>query len=195
MFSIISLRNWGENTYVVCTDRYCSAQRLIIDERLKEFMKSRYWIYSLIILVGVVLDQWTKHLIVEYIQSPADFQDWLPVLSIVRTHNMGVSFGMLSAYNLDPIFYGVLTTSIIIFLVYMILKNQRIIAQLAFVLMVSGAIGNLIDRFLHGYVIDFISVHWFEKYHFYVFNVADIFVSCGAGLIILDTILEKRTSK
>jgi signal peptidase II len=168
---------------------------LIKDERLKILMKTRYWIYGLVIVLGIVLDQWTKYLIMQHIQSPADFQDWLPVLSIVRTHNMGVSFGMLSAYNLGPLFYGVLTLSIIVFLVYMIFKSQRILVQLAFVLMVSGAIGNLIDRFLYGYVIDFISVHWFEKYYFYVFNVADIFVSCGAGLIILDTILEKRTSK
>lgn len=158
-------------------------------------MKSRYWIFGLGIAVGVVLDQWTKHLILEHIQSPADFQHWLPVLSIVRTQNMGVSFGMFSALNLGPWFYGVLTLSIIAFLIYMIVKTLRTIPQVAFVLMVSGAIGNLIDRFLYGYVIDFISVHWFEKYYFYVFNVADIFVSCGAGLIILDTILEKRTSK
>lgn len=158
-------------------------------------MKSRYWIYSLIILLGVVLDQWTKYLIVQHIQSPADFIDVLPVLSIVRTHNMGVSFGMLSAYNLGSVFYGLLTTAIIIFLVYMIVKSSRIIAQSGFVLMISGAIGNLIDRLHYGYVVDFISAHWFSKYHFYIFNVADIFISCGAGLIILDTILEKRTSK
>lgn len=158
-------------------------------------MKSKYWMYGLIIVLGVVLDQWTKNLILNHIHSPADFQDWLPVLSIVRTHNMGISFGMFSALNLGPWVYGVLTLSIIAFLIYMIVKTPRAIAQMAFVLMVSGAIGNLIDRFMHGYVIDFISVHWFEKYHFYVFNVADIFVSCGAGLIILDTILEKRTTK
>lgn len=156
-------------------------------------MKLRYYIYGLIILVGVVLDQWTKMLVVNHIQSVEDFQHWLPVLSIVRTHNMGVSFGMLSAFNLGPWFYGVLSLSIVTFLVYMIVKTPRMIPQLAFILMISGAIGNVIDRFMHGYVVDFISVHWFEKYYFYVFNVADIFVSCGAGLIILDALIEKRT--
>ena len=158
-------------------------------------MKTRYSIYSLIILVGVMLDQWTKMLILDHIHGAADFQQWLPVLSIVRTHNMGVSFGMLSAFDLGPWFYGVLSLSIIIFLVYMIVKTQRMMPQIAFVLMISGAIGNVIDRFMHGYVVDFISVHWFEKYYFYVFNVADIFVSCGAGLIILDALIEKRTQK
>jgi signal peptidase II len=156
-------------------------------------MKPRYLIYCLVILGGVVLDQWTKRLILDHIHGSDDFQHWLPVLSIVRTHNMGVSFGMLSSFNLGPWFYGVLSLSIIAFLVYMIVKTQRMMPQAAFVLMISGAIGNLIDRFSHGYVVDFISVHWFEKYYFYVFNVADIFVSCGAGLIILDALIEKRT--
>lgn len=156
-------------------------------------MKTRYCVYGLIILVGVVLDQWTKMLVVNHIHSVDDFQHWLPVLSIVRTHNMGISFGMFSAMNLGPWFYGVLSVSIMVFLMYMIVNTQRIIAQFAFTLMISGAIGNVIDRFVYGYVIDFISVHWFEKYHFYVFNVADIFVSCGAGLMILDALIEKRT--
>jgi signal peptidase II len=158
-------------------------------------MKKRYWIFFTVIVSGVILDQWTKYLIVNHINSSADFQHWLPVLSIVRTHNMGVSFGMLSAFNLGAWFYAVLTVSIILFLIYMIWSSARIIAQTAFALMISGAIGNLIDRFMYGYVIDFISVHWFEKYYFYVFNVADIFVTCGAGLMILDAIIEKRTKQ
>ncbi|MCP5322897.1 MAG: signal peptidase II [Candidatus Paracaedibacteraceae bacterium] len=157
-------------------------------------MKVRYFIYGLILILGVFLDQWTKQLVVKNIQNSNDFLHLLPVLSIVRTHNTGVSFGMLSTFNLGPVFYGILVLSIILFLVYRMLVTQRILMQTAFVLMISGAVGNLIDRCMWGYVVDFISAHWFEKYHFYVFNVADIFVSCGAGLIILDAIIEKRTS-
>lgn len=157
-------------------------------------MKKLYLIYGLTLILGVVFDQWTKQLVVDHIQGSSDFLHVLPVLSIVRTHNTGISFGMLSAFNLGPVFYGFLVFSIIIFLVYRIFTTQRILMQTAFILMISGAIGNLIDRFMRGYVVDFISMHWFEKYYFYVFNVADIFVSCGAGLIILDAIIEKRTS-
>lgn len=155
----------------------------------------RFWVYLGIIILGVALDLVTKYWIVTSIHSPEDFQEWLPILSIVRTHNMGVSFGMLSAFNLGPWFYGVLVVSIMMFLVYMIASTPRVISQLAFVCMISGAIGNLVDRFYRGYVVDFISVHWFHQYHFYVFNVADIFVSCGAGLVVLDLLLERRTSK
>lgn len=157
-------------------------------------MKHRYWLYSLIIILGVILDQWTKQLVVTHIHTSSEFQHVLPVLSIVRTHNTGISFGMLSSLNLGIWFYGVLVLSIIVFLITLMLKTPRALNQLAFVLMMAGAIGNLIDRITRGYVVDFISVHWFEKYYFYVFNVADILVSCGAGLIILDALIEKRTS-
>ncbi len=158
-------------------------------------MAKRLFIYFLLILLGVTLDLCTKHWIVTSIHSFEDFQHWLPVLSIVRTHNTGVSFGMLSTLNLGPWFYGGLVAVIICFLIYLVLSTPRILSQLAFVCMISGAIGNLIDRIFRGYVVDFISVHWFHQYHFYVFNVADIFVSCGAGLVVLDLLLEKRTSK
>jgi signal peptidase II len=158
-------------------------------------MKYRYWIYGSLILLGIGLDQFTKQLIVDYIQGPNDFQHILPVLSIVRTHNTGVSFGMLSALNLGPWFYGVLVVGIVGFLAYMLFTNSSKLLQAAFAFMISGALGNLIDRFMRGYVVDFISVHWFNKYHFYVFNVADIFISCGAGLIILEALIEKRKSK
>jgi signal peptidase II len=158
-------------------------------------MKYRYWIYGSLILLGIGLDQFTKQLIVDYIHGPNDFQHILPVLSIVRTHNTGVSFGMLSALNLGPWFYGVLVVGIVGFLAYMLFTNSSKLLQAAFAFMISGALGNLIDRFMRGYVVDFISVHWFNKYHFYVFNVADIFISCGAGLIILEALIEKRKSK
>lgn len=158
-------------------------------------MKNRYYVYALFLVFGVALDQWTKYLVVNHIQNANDFFHILPVLSIVRTHNTGVSFGMLSAFNLGPWFYGILVISIMAFLIYMVIINHaRVLLQTAFVLMIGGAMGNLIDRFVRGYVVDFISAHWFGQYYFYVFNVADIFVSCGAALVILDAIIEKRTS-
>lgn len=155
-------------------------------------MKRCYMFYIVFVLIGVVLDQWTKLLVVNNIQSAEDFISVLPIFSIVRTHNMGVSFGMLSAFNLGPWFYGVLVLCIVIFLIRLFFKAHTLLLRVAYSAIISGAIGNLIDRFLRGYVVDFISVHWFNKHHFYVFNVADIFITCGAGLIILDALFEKR---
>lgn len=149
----------------------------------------------MIAILGVVLDQWTKHLVVTHIHGHEDFFDLLPVLSVVRTHNMGVSFGMLSSLQLGPWFYGVLVLSICTFLIYMFVTTHKVLLQVAFTLMLSGAVGNLIDRFVRGYVVDFISAHWFDQYYFYVFNVADIFVSCGAAFIVLDALIEKRTTQ
>lgn len=160
-------------------------------------MKHKYWLwmYVLLIIFGISFDQWTKQLIVSHIQEPSDFYHVLPILSIVRTHNTGVSFGMLSTFNLGPWFYGVLVLSIVMFLIYTLLTTTNKLLQVAFMLMISGAFGNLIDRFVRGYVVDFISVHWFHKYYFYVFNVADILISCGTGLLILNVLIERRTLK
>jgi len=58
----------------------------------------------------------------------------------------------------------------------------------------GGAIGNVIDRLLHGHVIDFLHFHWGERWWFPAFNVADIAITTGAGLIILDALLESRRS-
>lgn len=155
-------------------------------------MKPSYIWYALAIFMGVLLDQWTKLLIVNNIHTVKDFLDVLPFLSIVRTHNLGVSFGMLSGLNLGAWFYGVLVLAITVFLTVMLAKTQTTLSRIAYASIISGALGNLIDRFLRGYVVDFVSVHWFHKYHFYVFNVADIFITCGSALIILDVLLEKR---
>jgi len=157
-------------------------------------MQRRYLIFGIIITVGVVLDQWTKQLVADHIHSVRDFHHIFPVLSIVRTHNTGISFGMLSALNLGPWFYGVLIILVLAFLVYTVIITANLGLQTAVVFMISGAIGNLVDRLARGYVIDFISLHWFDKYYFYVFNIADILVSCGAALIILDALIKKRTS-
>ena len=69
-------------------------------------------------------------------------------------------------------------------------------ALLAFglALILGGAIGNVIDRFEHGYVVDFVHVHWGAAY-FPAFNVADSAISIGAVLVILDAILEGRRNK
>lgn len=155
---------------------------------------NRYVIYTIIIFLGIGADQWTKEWIVDHIHSAKDFFHYPPFFSVVRTHNTGISFGLFKDFHLGPLVYAGAVGCIILFLIYMIRTNKRMISQLAFTLMISGAIGNLIDRFTRGYVVDFISAHWYDKYYFYVFNVADILVSCGAGLILLDALLDKRKS-
>ncbi|MBP7503536.1 MAG: signal peptidase II, partial [Aquabacterium sp.] len=86
-----------------------------------------------------------------------------------------------------------------VFIVYMLRQhgNQRLFSW-ALTLILGGAIGNVIDRLVHGYVVDFLDFHWaflsgiFPGGHFPAFNVADCAISVGAVLLILDEILRVR---
>ena len=140
----------------------------------------------------MVLDQWTKAIIVERFD---EFQQVvvLPVLELMRLHNEGAAFSFLSGAGgwQRWVFIGLgvaVSTGILIWLRRLPAKGQSLLAA-GLSLIVGGALGNVIDRVLHGHVIDFIRVHWNDHY-FPAFNVADSAISIGAALIILDNLLE-----
>ena len=112
----------------------------------------------------------------------------LPFFSLFRTHNYGVAFSMLD--NAGPWPLVGLTVLITAFIIWMWRKThaERWLSQLGFALIVSGALGNLIDRAWHGYVIDMIRIHT-ETWSFAIFNVADSFITIGAILVVADEVL------
>jgi signal peptidase II len=140
----------------------------------------------------MALDQWTKWLIVERFD---EFEEYvvLPVLEIMRLHNTGAAFSFLS--DADGwqrwVFIGLgvaVSTGILVWLRRLPAKGQGLLAS-GLSLILGGALGNVIDRVLHGHVIDFIRVHY-EEYYFPAFNVADSAITIGAVLIVLDNLLE-----
>jgi signal peptidase II len=140
----------------------------------------------------MVLDQWTKAIVVERFD---EFQQvvLLPVLDLMRLHNEGAAFSFLSGAGgwQRWVFIGLgvaVSTGILIWLRRLPAKGQSLLAA-GLSLILGGALGNVIDRVLHGHVIDFIRVHWNDHY-FPAFNVADSAISIGAALIILDNLLE-----
>ena len=140
----------------------------------------------------IVLDQWTKWLIVDRFD---EFQQLvlLPVLEIMRLHNTGAAFSFLSNASgwQRWVFVGLgvaVSAGILVWLRRLPAKGQGILAA-GLSLIVGGALGNVIDRVLHGHVIDFIRVHYREHY-FPAFNVADSAITIGAALIVLDNLLE-----
>jgi signal peptidase II len=140
----------------------------------------------------IVLDQWTKWLIVDRFD---EFQQLvlLPVLEIMRLHNTGAAFSFLSDASgwQRWVFVGLgvaVSAGILVWLRRLPAKGQGILAA-GLSLIVGGALGNVIDRVLHGHVIDFIRVHYREHY-FPAFNVADSAITIGAALIVLDNLLE-----
>jgi signal peptidase II len=143
--------------------------------------------------VGVmVLDQWTKAMVVERFE---EFEGvvLLPVLELMRLHNEGAAFSFLSDASgwQRWVFIGLgvaVSAGILVWLRRLPAKGQTLLA-VGLALILGGALGNVIDRVLLGYVVDFIRVHW-EEHYFPAFNVADSAISVGAAFIVLDNLLE-----
>ena len=119
----------------------------------------------------------------------------LPVLDFMRLHNEGAAFSMLSnAAGWQRWFFSVLaigvSVGILIWLRRLPARGKSLLAA-GLCLVMGGAIGNVIDRIRLGHVIDFIRVHYAEWY-FPAFNVADSAITIGAGLLILDMILQPK---
>ena len=105
--------------------------------------------------------------------------------------NTGIGFGLLS-FNTSFI-YNLITTLIgcvLIFLVYLIIKS-KFIDKILFSIVLGGAIGNFYDRLIYFAVPDFIDIH-FERFHWFTFNIADIFITLGIILLIIKDIFFKN---
>lgn len=142
-----------------------------------------------LILVGVGLDQLTKYLVVSNMALHESIDIIPGVFRFTYIQNDGAAFGSLD--NARWVFMILSTVAIIGILVYMFWKKpQDKLILSALILIVSGGIGNMIDRIALGYVIDFIDFCAFPKVWMWVFNVADSFVCIGAGLLILWLVLD-----
>ena len=152
------------------------------------FFSRRRYIMSLLALL-VALDQLVKWIV----ESSLPFQKQvvvLPVFSLFRTHNEGIAFSMLTGMNEKWLLALILI--VIGFVAYLWARSSpsRWISQIGFVLVVAGAVGNLIDRAVHGYVVDSLLFHLGDWY-FAVFNFADVLITVGAAAIIIDELLGR----
>lgn len=145
-------------------------------------------------LVVILLDQFAKTLILGYFQL-GDARHVTDFFNVVRVHNSGAAFSFLAgASGWQRWFFVGLGTVAALFIVWMLKKHghQRLFAW-ALALIMGGAVGNVIDRLMHGYVVDFLDFHWGVR-HFPAFNVADSAITLGAALLIVDELLRVRRS-
>ncbi len=152
------------------------------------------WPWLGIALVIVLVDQFTKTLIVGYYHL-GQSTPVTPFFNIVRAHNTGAAFSFLAgASGWQRWFFMVLGGAAAIFIVWMLKRHghQKLFAW-ALALILGGAVGNVIDRAMHGYVVDFLDFHA-RGWHFPAFNVADSGITLGAILLILDELLRVRRS-
>ena len=157
-------------------------------------MKKQY--YFLLIIGILVADFATKSWIVQHL---ALSNGWAvnEFINIVRVHNSGAAFGFLSNQNgWQVIFLSTLALVVSVVIAYYLIKTplKQTFLLLSLSLIVCGALGNTIDRFIYGFVIDFIDVHY-QGYHWPAFNIADTVISLGAFFFILDNIKSGKDSK
>ena len=144
--------------------------------------------------VVLLADQFTKILILGHYQ-PGDSTVVTGFFNVVRVHNAGAAFSFLSDASgwQRWLFVGIGAVAMVL-IVWMLRSNptQRLFSA-ALALILGGAVGNVLDRLLYGYVVDFIDVHW-VGWHFPAFNVADSAISLGAAALIVDELLRVRRS-
>ncbi len=151
-----------------------------------------------LMVVGVALDQISKYLVVINMEL-YESVDVIPgIFRFTYIQNRGAAFGSMADNRW--LFMVLSTVAIVAILVYLFWKrpsNKLVLASI--ILIVSGGIGNMIDRISLGYVIDFLDFCAFPNLWMWVFNVADAFVCIGAGLLalwmILDTVREYKAEK
>ena len=154
--------------------------------------------YFLLSVAVIIADQWSKIVMTDLLPlcQPGDCQSivLLPVFNFTLLHNSGAAFSFLSDAGGWQRWFLVSVSSVVSGAIsvwlYRLQRQERLLS-LALALILGGAIGNLIDRALAGYVVDFIVVHY-ENYYFPAFNIADAAISIGAVLLILDTLIKPK---
>lgn len=143
----------------------------------------------------LVVDQITKALILAYYHygEVTELTDWL---NIVRVHNTGAAFSFLAgADGWQRWFFVGIGVASTIFIIYLLRVHagQRLFC-FALTCIMGGALGNVLDRLLHGYVVDMVDFH-IGRWHFPAFNVADAAITLGVVFLLFDELQRVRRSR
>lgn len=158
-------------------------------------MKQKYLV--LFSLSGLILslDRLTKHWVhthwIEGVVRPI-----IPgLLSFTRAHNNGFAFGMLqrAPSTLQEIFFIAVPVFalVLIVLIFIKLQDEQMWTSIALTTIFAGAIGNLLDRFKYGYVVDFLKLHWQNRVELPAFNVADCSILVGVVIMFVNTLKQE----
>ncbi len=147
-------------------------------------------------LIILIADQFTKVLILGYYRL-GDSTTITSFFNVVRAHNTGAAFSFLAgASGWQRWLFTGIALAAIGFILWLLRAHpgQRLFC-FALACILGGAVGNLVDRLLHGYVVDFLQFHWKNRWYFPAFNVADAAITIGAVCLILDELLRVRRSR
>lgn len=149
------------------------------------------WVTALLVL----LDQLTKAIVLQRIALHETVTVIPGLLNLTHVRNTGAAFGMLNAseFPYKPLVVAGLAVLALLGILFYAQKfaGESWGSRYGFVLIVSGAVGNLIDRTMLGYVVDFVDVYAGD-WHFWAFNVADAAITVGAVMFVADTLFSRR---
>lgn len=150
------------------------------------------WLAGMVLFADQISKYYAAELLVLYQPLPL-----LPSLNLTLVHNTGAAFSFLSsASGWQRWFFIGLALMVSAFIITWLRRlepTQRLLGC-SLALILGGSLGNVCDRLVHGYVIDFIDVYY-QQWHWPVFNIADSAISVGAVLLILETLLSRRGSQ
>jgi signal peptidase II len=161
---------------------------------------ARFWTLCLVMAALIIIDQLSKGAI----QSSLYWGQSIPVIdgffSIAYVKNTGAAFGFMAEGPLwfRQVFFLAMPVFFVGWIFYLLIKTLKgpLFMSVAYALIIAGAIGNLIDRFSLGYVVDFLLFYWRdEANHFPAFNVADSCISVAAGLLIIDFFIQIKQKR
>tara|TARA_Y100000591_G_scaffold24301_1_gene17909 strand:+ start:421 stop:894 length:474 start_codon:yes stop_codon:yes gene_type:complete len=157
-------------------------------------MLKKNLLYFILVTFVFALDRLTKFLIIKYSETLGELN--ISITSFMNFNliwNDGIAFGLLSFE--DRFFYNVISiiiALITLIIIWLAIKSQGI-EKISFLMIVGGSSGNLFDRIYYSSVPDFIDIN-INNFHWFIFNVADIFITIGVFLLIILEFVKKKTS-
>lgn len=132
---------------------------------------------------AIGLDQWTKLLAVKHLMDQSAYNIWTGVFELLYSENRGAAFGMLQGKQIFFLFVAIAVLSVAVFSVIRMPATKKYLPlHLIAMFLSAGAVGNMIDRFTRGYVVDFL---YFRLIDFPIFNVADCYVTISMFFFII----------
>ena len=152
------------------------------------------WLLAAVVIV--VLDLWTKNIATQslILYRPVELTSWL---NLTLAHNYGAAFSFLSDAGgwQRWLFTGLASVVTVVLVVWLFrLPAREKLTAAALGLIIGGAVGNLVDRVIHGYVVDFIDVYY-RDWHWPAFNLADSAITCGVILLLVDGLFLSGSTK
>ena len=145
----------------------------------------------LFVVVLIAVDQISKRVMLGLVFDPPSIIQVTSFFNLVPVWNRGISFGLLGGAESSRWILVALALAIVVFLIVWLARSSQGIVRTALILVIGGALSNVIDRMVYGAVVDFIDIHAFG-WHWPAFNIADAAIVVGAAILILDGLFASR---